>query len=424
MTLLKRVPIAVIVLISVTVIALLTYFIQEKVGTKGRRQNEGPFVEVEHVRVGSMTRKVNAVGTLVANQVVKIRPEVHGLIAKVDVKGGQMVNAGDPLFEIDDRTFRSDLKDAEAKLALAQAEYKRAEKLAASQFGPIKTRDKTFAELKMAEAALETAKTRLERTVVHAPFEGVVGIHDIALGTPVSEQTELATLVDIDPIKVDFKLPGQFLRYISVGQQVNIRVDGFEDKEFKGSIESIDATVDESGHSIGVRAEMPNKKGILKPGLFARASVVVGSKDNTLIIPAGAIELSGDEEFVFKVVDKIAVRVPIATGLRENENVEVLRGLNADDLIITVGYQVKQLRDGTPVRYQLDEPETSQDTEKVTEEKKKAPAQTEEQKSEEVKPQEEATETIVETENQSDSGSSENGEPKTESAPTESEVSK
>lgn len=353
MTILKRAPIviSIILILSAVLVGWLIYSGTQK-NTSEKRKFEGVAVEVERVRQGSLTKTITAVGSLVGNQSVKIRPEVHGLISKIHVTGGEEVKAGDPLFEIDARTFRAELKEAEARFSLAKAEYNRTEKLAASNFASGKSRDKVLSELQVAEAAVDNAKTKLERTVIYAPFEGIIGIHNLSIGSPINEQTELATLVDVDPIKIDFKLPADYLKNISVGQKINVKVDGYGDKSYKAIIESIDSTVEENGHSIAVRAVMNNKNGLFKPGIFARAEVVVGSKDDALIVPQSAIEISGDEEFLYKVIEGIAFRVPVATDIQEGENVDVVRGVNADDLVITVGQS--KIRDGVPVKYMLD----------------------------------------------------------------------
>lgn len=394
MTILKRAPLSILILLAAFTVSILWWWMSDPSSGPRKREFDGVAVEVEKVRVSSLTRRVTAVGTLMAQQSVKIRPEVHGLISKVHVRGGEFVKEGDVLFEVDDRTFQAELKQAEAKLSLAQVEFNRADKLASSNFASAKTRDKTVAELKIAEADLLSAKTRLERTVIYAPFDGIVGLHTLSIGAPINEQTDILTIVDIDPIKVDFKIPGNYLRYISVGQKIKVDVDGFDDKKNVGIIEAIDSTVDDTGHSIGVRALMSNKKGLYKPGLFARVDVVVGSKDRALVVPRNSIELKGDDEYVYKVIDGKAYQVPVTTGLEEGENVEIIRGLNEDDLVVSIGQS--KIGDGVPVKFETESPqngdseksEENSDVAKVSEkqtETSSSPSQQEKQKSGEEK---------------------------------------
>tara|TARA_A100000171_G_C2132071_1_gene147424 strand:- start:1144 stop:2490 length:1347 start_codon:yes stop_codon:yes gene_type:complete len=338
-------------ILAILAISLGLYFILKSEEAE-KRDYRASKVEVEEVRIGSMTRTITAVGTLRAQQTVILRPEINGVIAKIHIDGGEYVNEGDPLFTLEDRLFRAEVKEAEAKLALARVQNKRATKLEAQKFGSAVNRDKALADLNVAEALLESAKSKLDRTIIKAPFDGIVGLHSLSLGAPVDQNKELITLVDINPMKVDFKVPAKFLRYISTGQRVKVAVDGFREKKFPGLIEGIDATVDTTAHSIEARALIPNKNRILKPGLFARVDVVVGTKSKALIVPAVAVDKLGDQEFVYKVVEGRAFQTPVITGIQEGENIEILRGVNAGDHIVTVG-QLK-LQDGSPVRYELD----------------------------------------------------------------------
>lgn len=340
-----------LVIFVLSLIATLAYllFKTEEAEKKDYRATK---VEVEEVRIGSMTRTVTEVGTLRASKTVIIRPEISGLVSKVHVEGGEYVNEDDLIFSLDDRVAQAELKEAEAKLAHAKATHDRASRLEAKKFGSTANKDKTLAELNIAEASLESARSRLERTVIKAPFDGIVGLHNISVGAPVDPNKELITLVDITPMKVEFKVPAKFLRYISIGQRVKVAVDGFREKKFPGLIEGIDAKVDSSSHSIEARALIPNKGRILKPGLFARVDVVVGSKSKALILPATAVDKQGDQEFVFKVVEGRAFQTPVITGIQEGENIEILRGVNPGDHIVTVG-QLK-IQDGSPVRYEFD----------------------------------------------------------------------
>lgn len=323
------------------------------------RRNSPPVaVEVEEVRVGSLTRTITAVGTLRANQMIELRSEIPGLISEIYVRGGEYINAGSPLFTVDDRSYKAEVQRAQAQLTNAQLGFERAQKLAANKLtAQKKSFDEAEANFKMAQANLEKAESELSKTKITAPFEGIVGLHNLSVGAHIDSNKEILTLVDVTPIKVDFRVPAEYLPYLSVGQKVSVVVDGFGTTAFPGLIEGIDSKVDTVTHSINARAIVPNKKHLLKPGLFSRVDVVVGAKDNTLIIPSAAIDKQGDQDMVYKVVEGLAFHVPIITGIQEGENVEVLRGLNPGDHVVTVG-QMK-IRDQVPVRYTLDGKEYS-----------------------------------------------------------------
>jgi len=326
-------------------------------------------VEVDEVQTGSLTRRLNVVGSLSATQTVVIKPQTHGKIAEVFVNGGEDVEAGDKLFKIEDAAILAELKEAQAKLSLATMEFNRASKLQASNFGPAARVDKARADKLAAEASVDVAKTKLGYTVIAAPFEGIVGLHKISVGATVNEQTEMLTLTDIDPIKVDFKVPAKFLKFIGLNQRITMTIDGF-DQSFNGSIDAIDAQIDRTANSVALRASIPNSLNLLKPGLFAKVEVVIGSKDNTIIVPESAIESTEDESFVYIVLQQkgmnFAVKTKIETGIQEGDSVEVIRGLKAGDTIITVG--INKVRHGYPIKFRsgddeqnLSEEENSKD---------------------------------------------------------------
>lgn len=363
-----------------------------------------PAVEVEQVRRGSIQRTLKAVGTLRANQQVKMHAEIHGIVSRVYVSGGDRVTAGKPLLALDNRMYEAQLKDAKAQLALAKTEFARAAKLESGKFGTLKAKEKTFADLQKAEAAVELAALNLERTVIRAPFDGLASLSDIDRGDYVTEQQDLMSIVDIDPMKVEFRIPAQHILALSRNQQIWVMIDGFGDKEFDGQIEAINPKVDPAAHSVLVRGVLSNKLNVLKPGLFARVELVAGSKDNVLLIPEVAVQFDGENSYVYQIVDfqgkQVALKRSISVGLTEGNNVEVVRGLQEGDYIITSG-QFK-VRDTTIVRVinadlegLVEEVEAQEETVEKT---KESEAKTQEKQAEEQADKiiEEAIEEVVE----------------------------
>lgn len=320
----------------------------------------GIAVEAEEVRRGSITRRIPATGTLKANQSVTLRPETQGTISKFMFQEGQYVEKDTPLIKLDDRLIRTELTEAEARVVLAKAKYDRARKLVERGAGPLKNRDEALGELRVAEARVQKAKVQLEQTLIQAPFEGVIGLKDVSIGAFVDPHTELLTIVDQDPIKIDFKIPAAYVKSISKGQKVGVQVDGFKDELFEADIDAVDARVDPLTHSIQVRAVLPNENGALKPGLFARVKLTVGAKDNAILVPDVAIVQNGDEKHVFKVFETLhkgkklllALKAIVTTGLSEKGYTEVINGLSEGDQVITIGSG--RLQHGLPIRIVYD----------------------------------------------------------------------
>ncbi|MCP4922601.1 MAG: efflux RND transporter periplasmic adaptor subunit [bacterium] len=335
-----------------------------------KRAFTAPAIEVENVRRGNITRKLSTVGTLKANQSVTMRAQVRGRIETVSFRGGEHVKKGEALITLEKAEYKSAHKEAQARFTLAENEFERAKKLADSNQGPQKLKEKAKAELQAAEAALERAQINLDRTVIRAPFDGLVGLQHVSPGTLVSDNQDLITFVDITPIKVDFRIAAEFAHRLSRGQELSVEVDGFK-KPFPALVEAIDAQIDPNSHTLAVRGLMMNKLGLLKAGLFGRVNLSIGSKENVLLVPEGSLESDGEQTFVFRVEElesqTFAVKTPVTTGLREEGNVEIVRGLTENDRIITAG-QFK-IRHGYPVRItSWDDEVDVEDAEDVNEE--------------------------------------------------------
>ena len=315
-------------------------------------------VEVDKVRRGSLTREMTVVGTLESSNFVTMKAQVKGLISKVHVIGGEAVEKDDLLFEIDDRSYRAQLKEAKALLALAESAFEREKKLTDKKFGTAKKFEEARAQFLKAQAQVEKAQKDVDDTKIKAPFEGVVGLHKISEGTPITADLDLITITDTDPMKVNFKMPSKFVPYLSLDQRVSVEVDSYPGQKFKGRVEAIDAQIDVGAQSIAVQATIPNEKNLLKPGMFVRVKVVVGSKDNSLIVPEEAIVAAGDQTYVWKVIEHpekpglyVVFRVQVLTGIQEKDRLEITRNLRENDIIVTVGYQ--KVADGVPVSFDL-----------------------------------------------------------------------
>src|SRR3546814_8096054 len=141
----------------------------------------------------------------------------------------------------------------------------------------------------------------------------------------------------LQPLKVDFRVPAVYLRLLEVGQPLRIRVDAFPDETFTGTVYAIDPRIDVNGRAVALRATIPNEDGRLRPGLFARVTLVVDRREDAIIVPEQAIVPRGDEKFVFKVLDGKAVMSPVRTGQRREGPVELIEGLAGGDGIVTSG---------------------------------------------------------------------------------------
>ena len=306
-------------------------------GPVASRPAQAIAVEAEKVRTGSIQRTIEAVGNLASNESVTISPEIAGRITHILFEEGQAVKKGDPLIRLDDAISRAELAQVEASLKLSQANYERAKTLFAQHTGTGRARDEALAKLRTDEAGLNLAKARLEKTTLHAPFDGIAGLRDVSIGDYVNPGQALFNLESIDPLKVDFRMPEIYLGVLKTGQAIEVSVDAFPDRKFKGEVYAIDPRVDSNGRTVVLRARLPNADGMLRPGLFARVNLVVNTTDGALLISEQALIPEGNDRYVYKIVDNKAVMTKVETGQRRRGEVEITEGLTENDVIVTAG---------------------------------------------------------------------------------------
>lgn len=294
-------------------------------------------VEASLVRVGPLISKIPAIGVLHGNESIILKSEVSGRIEQILFTEGEAVEKGTALFALDDSIAKAYVKEATAEYDLKNNDFKRAEILVEKGAGTIIEKESAYAKLQVAEANLGRAATTLSKMIITAPFEGYLGVRKVNLGDYVSIGQELVNLVDIDPIKVDFRVGENFLQALKPGQSIEVITDAFPNKKFEGIIYAIDPQIDPLGHSILIRATIDNHDHILKPGLFVKIHVLASKKDRAFFIPNEALMPQENQNYVYKLQNNQVFLTPVIIGERLKNEVEVISGLNESDSIVTAG---------------------------------------------------------------------------------------
>ncbi|WGS52528.1 efflux RND transporter periplasmic adaptor subunit [Paraburkholderia sp. D15] len=331
-----------------------------------------PEVDVATVVQKTITDWQSYSGRLEAVEKVDVRSQVPGTIVSVNFKDGALVKKGDTLFVIDPRPYAAEVDRAEAQLAAAQArtgytqsDWERAQRLIVDN--AIAKRDyddrqnaarEASANLKAAQAALETARINLGYTKIVAPVSGRVSRAEITVGNVVAagaSATPLTTLVSVSPIYASFDADEQtYLQYLSRakdGSKVPVELGLADETGYSrsGTIESVDNRLDTSSGTIRVRARFDNQDGSLIPGLYARVKVGGSAPHPALLIDDAAVGTDQDKKFVL-VVDqnnKVAYR-EISVGSMQGNLRVVKGGLQATDRIVVNG--VQRVRPGDQIR--------------------------------------------------------------------------
>ncbi len=313
-------------------------------------------VKVAVVRSDTVTDSLTAVGTLLANESVMIRPEIDGRIEAIHFREGQLVRKGDRLVSLDAAEVEAQLASAVAAASLNRSRLKRSEELFQKKFISAQALDEARENLNQTNAREAEIRARLAKTLIRAPFEGIAGLRQVSPGAYARAGQDIARLEGIGTLKLDFRVPETYLRQIRNGQSLTVTVDAYAGESFSGAIYAIEPSVDEATRTVLLRARLPNPGVRLKPGMFARVSLVLAQRENALLVPEQAIVPRGDGQFVFRVVEGRARLTKVETGLRRPGEVEVTSGLEAGQTIVADG-QLK-LQDGAAVSLPKPGPQT------------------------------------------------------------------
>ena len=303
-------------------------------------------VKTEAVTLGNVTKEVESVGTLKSNEYAAIKPEIAGRITQINFVEGSHVEKGEVLIKIDDSTIIAEKDQKQAAYDLAKLTFDRLDKLQKKGATSIQTKDDAYAAMKVAEADLNLVDAQLKKTIINAPFSGVIGFREVSEGDYLETGKTITNLENIDPIKVEFSIPEKYFADIDTGKKISIAVDAY-DNPFTGEVYAIDPKIDPDTRNIRIKARVPNSMNLLRPGMFAYVSLTLGKKNKVLLIPEEAIIPSGKTSSVFRVSDGIAQLIPVVIGIRKDAKVEIIEGLEEGDVVVTAGHM--KIRDGMPV---------------------------------------------------------------------------
>ncbi len=304
-------------------------------------------VEVAQAVRIEMPRGISAVGTLRSENSVMLRPEVTGRISEINFVEGGKVTKGQVLVRLDDSVNKAQLQQAQANLNLTASQHRRAAELSKQGFISKQAYDEAASQLQVQQAAAALAKAQLEKTVIVAPFDGLIGLRNVSVGDYVSPGIDLVPIESINPLQVDFRVPEQFLGQVHKGLKLSVRFDALPGQTREGVVEAISPLVDVGGRSILLRASVPNADDALRPGVFAQVQLQF-SDDGAIVIPETALASSGESRYVYRLEQDRVKRVAVQTGQRRSGKVEVVSGLQEGDRVVVAGLQ--KVADGSAVK--------------------------------------------------------------------------
>jgi membrane fusion protein (multidrug efflux system) len=296
-------------------------------------------VIVAAARTQPLVDRVEALGTLRANESVNLTASVTETVTAIHFDDGDTVPAGKILVEMTSAEEHALLEEANALVGEARSQLQRVQSLATQGTASRSLLDERRREWETARARLTAIESRLADRLVRAPFAGVLGLRNISVGALVEPGDLITTLDDIEPMKLEFPVPSTYLGTLRTGLAITARAPAYGEREFSGKVTSIDSRVDPVTRSILVRAVLPNPDRALKPGLLMQVELLKNPRD-ALVIPETALVPLGQVQYVLVVDetrDNLVERRQVQTGARRPGEVEIVTGLQAGEKVITHG---------------------------------------------------------------------------------------
>jgi membrane fusion protein, multidrug efflux system len=297
-------------------------------------------VFVTEAKKDTFVDRVEALGTLRANETVVLTAKVTEQVTAVNFEDGQRVSAGDVLVEMMNTQESAELDAEQATANEAKQQLDRIIPLVKSGAASESVLDLRQREYQTAQARLDGIKSRISDRMITAPFGGVLGMRNISVGVVLQPGAKITTLDDDSVMKLDFSVPAVFLSAIQVGLEIEAKSNSFDGRIFKGKIISIDSQIDPVTRSITVRALIPNEEKLLKPGLLMRVEILKDPRQ-AIILPEEAIIPLGRDNHVFVVEDEggktVAKKRMVTLGSRRPGDVEIVTGLSGGEKVVTHG---------------------------------------------------------------------------------------
>ncbi len=295
-------------------------------------------VSTYQVEPRDFSETISATGTVLADEGVDLQAETTGKVTAIDFVEGAAVKKGDLLVKLNDADLRANLDRYSYSKKLAEVRFRRYEKLFAQKVISQDDYDTALSEMNVQQSFIDLYKAQIEKTEIRAPFDGVVGLRYVSLGTLVTANTRIATLQRLDNLKIDFAVPEKYAGRIKAGRGIQFTVAGGL-RQYDARIYAIDPKIDSNTRTLLARAIAPNADGSLLPGAFTSVSIELETLPGALLIPAEAVISGLDEKNVFVIENGVSVRRSVETGSRTATEVHIVSGLKPGDQVITSGLQ-------------------------------------------------------------------------------------
>lgn len=306
-------------------------------------------VNVVEVRPERLENNLSVTGTVLPNETVNLRPEISGLVTKIAFREGEFVKKGTPLLYLNDDELRAQFQRLEYTKKLFESQENRQKQLLEKEAISQEEYDIVLNQFNTNLSDIQLVEAQLNKTIVRAPFDGILGLRLVSEGSVIGTADVIASIVNIDPIKIEFSIPERYAPMVELGSKIFFSSET-GGTEVEGTVYAYEPTIDAGTRTLRLRATSPNRDRKFLPGMFVRIKFVLGVEENALLVPAEAVipELSGYKVFVTNQ-EGVVEEKQVSIGTRTERQVQIVDGLREGDLVLTTG--VLQVRTGMTVEY-------------------------------------------------------------------------
>lgn len=311
-------------------------------------RNMGPVtVNAMIIEPRSLENQITANGTLISNEEAELKSEISGRVTSINFKEGSRVSKGQLLIKIYDADLQAQLSKVNYNLQLASQKEQRQKQILSVNGISQEEYDNSLNQVNTLKADQSLLISQIEKTEIRAPFDGLIGLRYISPGAYITPATKIASIQNVNPLKVDFSLPQQYLNRVKPGQKITMTMPG-NPEIFPGSVMALEPKIDLSSRSLLVRATCPNPGYKLSPGAFVKIELTLEKTSDAVMIPTEALVPDIRGEYVFVYSEGKAARQPVETGIRTPTELEITQGLTKGDTLIVSG--IIQLKPKSPVK--------------------------------------------------------------------------
>lgn len=299
------------------------------------------------VKPQRFAEKINSSGTVLSDEEVELRSESAGKIVRIYIPEGAHVRKGDLLVKINDADYQAQLQKILSQLQIAKDNEERQRALLEKSLTSRELYDAALNQLNAIRADSMLVIANIAKTEIRAPFDGTIGLRYVSEGSYVTASSRIASLQNIDRLKLDFSVPERYALYVHSGQKVLFAVEGIG-TPLEATVYAIEPKIDPTTRTVQIRAVAQNTENRVKPGAFANVELLLTINEEALLIPTEAVVPVLRGQQVFVVSNGKAASRDIAIGTRTEMLVHVTNGLRPYDTVLTSG--LLQLSDGIPIR--------------------------------------------------------------------------